>query len=481
MSSSLLRARHLGHRLAATRRGFHAGIVTAFPEIPFKLADIGEGIAEVEVLQWFVKSGDKVKQFQNVCEVQSDKATVEITSRYDGVVTKVHYEVGEMAKVGSTLIDIDVDEATAATMQGSGKKKGAPIPRRTPTPVATEPVAAPAPEAPFPTPIAAPTPVVSRVPIAPRRLEAEKLLTSPSVRRLSKEHNVDLHDVEGTGPQGRILKGDLLEYIRKLATQPLKPAPAAGQSTAVTQPLAVDGSNATYLQQDTVVPLTPIQKMMVKSMNAALKIPHFGYADEIRMDALYELRKELKPLAELRGVKLSFMPFIIKAASLALKHYPMLNATVNESESELTLVAAHNISVAMDTPTGLIVPNVKNVQAKSIIEIAEDLNRLQQLAVAGKLAPSDLTGGSFSISNIGSIGGTYMSPVLMVPQVAIGAIGQIQKLPRYDEEGNVEPVRLMKVSWSGDHRVIDGATMARFSNQWKAYLETPVSMLTEMS
>ncbi|OWZ21499.1 Lipoamide acyltransferase component of branched-chain alpha-keto acid dehydrogenase complex [Phytophthora megakarya] len=453
--SSLLRVRRLS-QLAT--RGFHSSAVAAFPEVPFKLADIGEGIAEVEVLQWFVKSGDQVKQFQNVCEVQSDKATVEITSRYDGVVTKVHYDVGDMAKVGSTLIDIDVDEATAATAQGGGKKKGPPIPRKTPTPVAKEPEpAAPVVE----TPVA--TPVPSRVSIAPRRLEGdEKLLTSPSVRRLAKEHNIDLHDVDGTGPQGRILKGDLLEYIRVLAAQPPQAAAPAGQTVAATQ-LPVEGTNATYLQQDTVVPLTPIQKMMVKSMNAALQIPHFGYADEIRMDALYELRKELKPLAESRGVKLSFMPFIIKAASLALKHYPMLNATVNDSETEITLVAAHNISVAMDTPTGLIVPNVKNVQAKSIMEIAEDLNRLQQLAVVGKLAPADLTGGTFSISNIGSIGGTYMSPVIMVPQVAIGAVGQIQKLPR------------------GDHRVIDGATMARFSNQWKEYLETPVSMLTEMS
>eukprot|EP00644_Phytophthora_capsici_P010393 jgi/Phyca11/548717/estExt2_Genewise1Plus.C_PHYCAscaffold_300023 len=402
MSSLLLRVR-LGQHLAASRRRFHAGAVTAFPEIPFKLADIGEGIAEVEVLQWFVKSGDEVKQFQNVCEVQSDKATVEITSRYDGVVTKVHYEVGEMAKVGSTLIDIDVDEATAATVQ-------------VPTPVSQEPVAVSTPVQETPV---APTPVLSRIPFAPRTVEKEeKILTSPSVRRLAMEHSIDLHDVEGTGPQGRILKGDLLEYIRK---------------------------------------------MMVKSMNAALNIPHFGYADEAR------------------GVKLSFMPFIIKAASLALKHYPMLNATVNDTETELTLVAAHNISLAMDTPTGLIVPNVKNVQAKSIMEIAEDLNRLQQLAVAGKLTPADLTGGTFSISNIGSIGGTYMSPVLMVPQVAIGAIGRIQKLPRYDADGNVQPVRLMNVSWSGDHRVIDGATMARFSNQWKTYLESPVSMLTEMN
>ncbi|KAG6597792.1 Lipoamide acyltransferase component of branched-chain alpha-keto acid dehydrogenase complex [Phytophthora cinnamomi] len=484
LSSSLLRTHRLVLGRPATCRGFRAGAVAAFPEIPFKLADIGEGIAEVEVLQWFVKSGDEVKQFQNVCEVQSDKATVEITSRYDGVVTKVHYEVGDMAKVGSTLIDIDVDEATAAAVQSGGKKKASPIPRAAPTPVAkaAAPAAIAAPVAPAPTPVQTPTPVASRIPIAPRRLDSdEKFLTSPSVRRLAKEHNIDLHDVEGTGPQGRILKGDLLEYIKAVAAQPPQPATSAGQKAAATPPPAVDGTNATYLQQDTVMPLTPIQKMMVKSMNAALQIPHFGYADEIRMDALYNLRNELKPLAELRGVKLSFMPFIIKAASLALKHYPMLNATVNESETELTLVAAHNISVAMDTPTGLIVPNVKNVQTKSIMEIAEDLNRLQQLAVAGKLAPADLTGGTFSISNIGSIGGTYMSPVLMVPQVAIGAIGKIQKLPRYDAEGNVEPMRLMNVSWSGDHRVIDGATMARFSNQWKTYLETPVSMLTEMS
>ncbi|KAG7400057.1 hypothetical protein PHYBOEH_007125 [Phytophthora boehmeriae] len=478
--TSILITRGLRANAQHFARRFHAGSVAQFPEVPFKLADIGEGIAEVEVLQWFVKSGDQVKQFQNVCEVQSDKATVEITSRYDGVVKKVHYEVGEMAQVGSTLIDIDVDEATAASVQSSGKKKkaGPPVSRKGPTPIAAaakEPVSAPV-EAPV-----APTPVLTPTPVAPRRHETdEKLLTSPSVRRLAREHSIDLYDIEGTGPQGRILKEDLLEYIKVLAKQPALTEVKAQVTTAKVASVT-DVPRAAYLQQDTVVPLTPIQKMMVKSMNAALQVPHFGYADEIQMDALYNLRNELKPLAESRGVKLSFMPFIIKAASLALKEYPILNATVNDSETEITMVAAHNISVAMDTPTGLIVPNVKNVQAKSIMQIAEDLNRLQQLATDGKLGPNDLKGGTFSISNIGSIGGTYMSPVLLLPQVAIGAIGKIQKLPRFDTEGNVEAVRLMNVSWSGDHRVIDGATMARFSNQWKGYLETPVSMLTEMS
>ncbi|CAI5740154.1 unnamed protein product [Hyaloperonospora brassicae] len=491
MRSSISCARR---RLATTgRRGVHASAVTALPEIPFKLADIGEGIAEVEVLQWFVKRGDKVKQFQNVCEVQSDKATVEITSRYDGVVANVHYKVGEMAKVGSTLVDIDVDDATAAKQAG-GKKKvlsGAPVPQMARAPIVKETVdaVAAAPTAAAPTAAAASStemaavPVLSRRSVVPRAGQSDdKVLTSPSVRRLAMEHRIDLQDVEGTGPQGRILKGDLLDYIRLLATQSRGAETAGGPPEAAVPSLPLEkGFPSTYVEQDTVVLLSPIQKMMTKSMNAALRIPHFGYGDEVQMDALYELRKELRPLAELRGVKLSFMPFIIKAASLALKRYPILNSCVSESETELTLIASHNISVAMDTPTGLIVPNVKNVQMKSVIEIGEDLNRLQQLAAAGKLAPSDLSRGTFSISNIGSIGGTYTSPVLMVPQVAIGAVGRIQQLPRYDAEGNVKPVRLMNVSWSGDHRVIDGATMARFSNQWKEYLETPVSMLTEMS
>lgn len=199
------------------------------------------------------------------------------------------------------------------------------------------------------------------------------------------------------------------------------------------------------------------------------------------MDALHAMREQLKPVALSRGIKLSYMPFLIKAASLALKNYPTLNASVGEDSTHVTYHAAHNISVAMDTPTGLLVPNIKNVEQKSILEVAEELNRLQQLATAGKLAISDLSGGTFSISNIGSIGGTYMSPVILVPQVAIGAVGKIQALPRFAADGSVAPVRIMCVSWSGDHRVIDGATMARFSNTWKAYLETPMSMLAEMS
>ncbi|CAK4635353.1 unnamed protein product [Aphanomyces euteiches] len=479
-------------RVSSAFRSFHASRQTMMPQISFNLADIGEGIAEVEVLQWFVKPGDKISQFQNLVEVQSDKATVEITSRFDGVVTKVHYEVGAMAKVGSPLIDLEVsEEVAAANSAGSGPKKAAPAAKKVeplkkaaPTPVAAAPKAAPV----APTPTAAPASLSSIV-----RTKTGKVLTTPSVRRLAREHNIDLDDIPVEGD--RILKGDILNYIAQISDSkyqpPVEETPDATSSTTTS---SSSSSSFEFLTESQTIPVNrkllqlpssydisvAIQKMMVKSMNAALKVPHFGYADEIEMDALDELRKQLKVVAAERGVKVTYLPLMIKAASLSLKYYPILNSSVSEDEGFITMHAHHNISVAMDTPKGLLVPNIKNVESKSILEIAEDLGRLQTLASQGKLGPNDLTGGTFSLSNIGSIGGTYMGPVIMVPQVAIGAIGKIQTLPRFNKAGEVVPVKIMNVSWSGDHRIIDGATMARFSTKWKNFLENPTSMLSEL-
>jgi len=219
---------------------------------------------------------------------------------------------------------------------------------------------------------------------------------------------------------------------------------------------------------------------MAKTMTTANTVPHFGYCDEIVVDQLARLRDELKPLADSRGVKLSYMPFILKAVSLALKRYPILNSSVNPEVTKLLYKASHNLGVAMDTPNGLIVPNIKDVQVLSIFEIAQELNRLHRLGKEGKLAKADLTGGTFTLSNIGAIGGTYAKPVLMPPEVAIGALGRIQRLPRFDDKGAVVPSQVMVVSWSADHRVIDGATMANFSNLWKNYLENPKAMLLDL-
>jgi 2-oxoisovalerate dehydrogenase E2 component (dihydrolipoyl transacylase) len=215
-------------------------------------------------------------------------------------------------------------------------------------------------------------------------------------------------------------------------------------------------------------------------MKASLAIPHFNYGDTVTMDALVALRQQLKPAAAARGVKLTYLPLMLKAASMALHEYPMLNATVAEDETSVTYLASHNLSVAMDSPAGLIVPNVKNCQDLSVMEIAAELARLQQLAAAGKLGMDDLTGGTFALSNIGAIGGTHMGPVIMLPQVAIGAVGKIEVLPRFNDKMEVFPSSVMTVTWAGDHRVIDGATMARFSNKWKGYLENPSAMLVDM-
>merc|ERR1719273_3084231 len=218
----------------------------------------------------------------------------------------------------------------------------------------------------------------------------------------------------------------------------------------------------------------------MKSMMEALKIPHFGYKDEIDMSQLVNLRKDLKAACLERGVKLSYMPFIVKACSMALMHFPVLNSSYNVEAGTITYKASHNIGLAMDTPMGLLVPNIKSVQQLSVFDIALELSRLHNLGLAGKLSTKDLSGGTFSLSNIGSIGGTYAKPVILPPQVAIGALGKVQKLPRFDSNDNLIKAHIVKLSWSADHRIIDGATMARFSNLMKSYIENPATMILDL-
>lgn len=433
---------------------------------PFLLADIGEGIAEVELMQWFVKEGQEIKSFDRICEVQSDKATVEITSRYDGVVAKVHHEEGAIVKVGHALVDI--------------LRSG--VVGEAPAPVAA---AAPAPA------VAAAAPAISAAP-APAQLNTadladsnERVKATPAVRKMARENSLDLRLVAATGPAGRVLKEDVQAYL------------ASGGASAPTGGAAAPGGAKApvVLQDDVVVPIRGVKRLMVKSMQAAQQVQHLTLMEEIGMDALVKLRGELKGTAEKQGLKLSYLPFVLKAASLALQQYPMLNATTNADVTEVTHHASHNIGVAMDTPNGLVVPVIKGIQNKSIMELAAELMDMQEKAQTGKLTEHDLKGGTFSLSNIGSIGGTYATPVLVVPQVAIGAFGRMQVLPRYvssttgkaataaDVESGTAvavPSTVMNISWSADHRVVDGATVARFSNAWKGYIEQPSSMLSAM-
>ncbi|XP_055962514.1 lipoamide acyltransferase component of branched-chain alpha-keto acid dehydrogenase complex, mitochondrial isoform X1 [Sorex fumeus] len=417
--------------------------------VQFKLSDIGEGIREVTVKEWYIKEGDTVSQFDSICEVQSDKASVTITSRYDGVIRKLYYNVDDIAYVGKPLVDIET-EALKDSEEDVVE-----------------------------------TPAVSHDEHTHQEIKGQKTLATPAVRRLAMENNIKLSEVVGTGKDGRILKEDILNYLEKQTGAILPPSPKGeivpppAKPKEKTIPVPVS-KPPVFIGKDRTEPVKGFHKAMVKTMTAALKIPHFGYCDEVDVTELVKLREELKPIALSRGIKLSFMPFFLKAASLGLLQFPILNASVDENCQNITYKASHNIGIAMDTEQGLIVPNVKNVQACSVFEIASELNRLQQLGSSGQLGTTELTGGTFTLSNIGSIGGTYAKPVILPPEVAIGAIGSIQTLPRFNQKGEVFKAQVLNVSWSADHRIIDGATMSRFSNLWKSYLENPALMLLDM-
>lgn len=441
--------------------------------VSFNLSDIGEGISEVVIKEWFVKEGDKVNQFDSICEVQSDKASVTITSRYDGVIHKIHYAIEDIAKVGKALVDIQL-EGTVAT--GDGKDRGGAGGDR----------------------------VVDK--FEDEYISSAQILTTPAVRRLAMEHRINLKDVVGTGKEGRVLKEDVLNYINMAKQKTPSPGMGSSSSAGPVQGRSLAESTSTRglppsaplsprrptssssaplapkpsapLPADRVEPIQGITKSMFKTMTQSLSVPHFGLSEEVDMTALVKLRPEMKKAAEERGVTLSYMPFLIKAASLALTEFPILNASIDVSGEKIVYKGAHNIGVAMDTKQGLLVPNIKGVNQLSIIEIAQELNRLHELGKNGQLGTNELTGGTFSLSNIGSIGGVFGIPVLMPAEVAIGAIGRMRQVPRFVDETSdrIERAFVLQVLWSADHRIIDGATMTRFSNRWKSYLESPFTI-----
>ncbi|XP_067638016.1 lipoamide acyltransferase component of branched-chain alpha-keto acid dehydrogenase complex, mitochondrial [Eurosta solidaginis] len=426
--------------------------------VSFKLSDIGEGIREVTVKEWFVKVGDTVEQFDDLCEVQSDKASVTITSRYDGKIVKLHHPVDDIAFVGKPLLDFEIeeedDDGSSDSESNSASNSVACKISSNATNSGAEQVA------------------------SDEEVARHITLATPAVRRLAMENKVNLSKVPATGKQGRVLKGDVLEYLGRLPLGTNIPHPTltakhgaiSTKSTQETAPLAVDR----------VEPLKGVPKAMLKSMSESLKIPHFAYSDEIDMTKLIDFRDQLKGVAIERGItKLTFMPFCIKAASIALLKYPILNSSLDIGNEAVIYKPSHNISVAIDTPQGLVVPNIKNCESKNVIEIAKDLNELVEKGRKGALAPRDFSDGTFSLSNIGVIGGTYSHPCIMPPQVAIGAMGRTKAIPRFNANDEIVKAYVMHVSWSADHRVIDGVTMAKFSNVWKQHLENPALFLLE--
>ena len=287
-----------------------------------------------------------------------------------------------------------------------------------------------------------------------------KPLASPAVRRVARELDINIHQVAGSGKKGRVYKDDVVAHSQN------------GQ--CVVQQLLVVALKLSQFRG--------IKAIMAKAMQDSVStIPHFTYCEEIDLTELIALRGELKEVYAKQDIKLTMMPFFMKAMSLAIKEYPLVNSKVNEDCTELTYFDDHNIGMAVDSKVGLLVPNIKQVQNKSILELANDIMRLTNDARSGRVGSEDLKGGTITISNIGAIGGTVATPIINKPEVAIVALGKLQKLPRFNTQGDVAARSIMQVSWSGDHRVIDGGTIARFCNLWKSLLEQPSHMLVHMS
>ncbi|KAK4957730.1 hypothetical protein LTR10_005699 [Elasticomyces elasticus] len=447
------------------RRALHSSpryaIIKSFP-----LADIGEGITECQLIQWFVQPGARVQQFDKLCEVQSDKASVEITSPYEGVVTKLHYEPDEMAVTGRALVDMDVDEdevggggmggggvcdevrvegATGVNVEGKGgEEKGGEWKREG------------------------------------RRSgkQDHSSLATPAVRHLTKELKVSITDVQGTGKDGRVLKEDVHRHVQSQQNPP---------STSQPQPAASQPQPTSPGRADRTVPLSPIQTQMFRTMTRSLAIPHFLYTTTVDITSLTALRQKLNTssAAATGEPKLTQLPFILKAVSLAFQHHPLLNTSLHTkgedgSKPELTYQSAHNFGVAIDTSSGLVVPVIRDVQDLNILEIAGQLKQLSSKARENKLSPSDFSGATFTVSNIGNIGGLVVAPVISAPQVAILGIGRSRIVPAFGPDGGIVKREEVVFSWSADHRVVDGAECARCAERVRGMLEEVGGMLTGM-
>ena len=418
----------------------------------FYLPDIGEGIVECELVDWLVEEGDRVAEDQAICDVMTDKALVQIPAMHSGTVTHLYVAKGEMARVHAPLFEMEV--AGSVNAESAARSEATLEPERVPESL--------------------PEPNPESVSVSGDResqaLPGEgKVLASPAVRRLAREQDLDLKRVTGSGDKGRIYKEDIEAYLAE-QTQPQAASPRR------VEPKRRDEHAPLHSE-----PLSGIAAAMARQMTASLAIPQFTFCDELELGELLRVKQRLVPVFAEQDIKLTLLPFFIKALSLALNEFPLLNSRLNEEATEVSYLPDHHIGVAVDTDAGLLVPVLRDCQRRSLLEIAVELERLTTAARAGRQAPAELQGATITLSNIGALGGVVSSPIVSPPQVAIAALGRLQQLPRFNEAGEVVTRNLMMVCWSADHRLIDGATMARFNRRWCQYLEQPERMLAQLS
>lgn len=424
-----------------------------------QLPEIGEGVTEGELVRWLVKVGDAIKVDQSLVELMTDKATVEVPSPSAGVVKELKFKEGDVVKVGAAFVVVE---------EGAAKTAAAPAPTKQ-APTAAAPVAAQRPAASSPATAMMSSAGGGLAAVQPPPMDVHVLAT-PSTRRLARESQVDINQIKGTGLAGRVTRDDVLAQG------------ATGAGLPSYAPPRFDSLPTFVSQQgkEEREPLRGVRKKIAENMQMAKHIiPHFTLMDEANVTSLVNMREELKSAAEQRGIKVTYLPFVMKALMATIREFPKFNSSIDDAAQEIVSKKYFNVGFAADTPTGLMVPVIKDADRKTIFQLSAEIMDLAKRARDGKLKLEEMKGATFTITNIGSVGGTYATPIINHPEVAIFGMYKIQDRP-YVVDGQLEIAKFMNFTVTCDHRLIDGAEAARFLAAFIKRIENPGLLMMDM-
>ncbi len=413
----------------------------------FKLPDIGEGIHEGEIVKWFVSNGQTVEEDDVLCEVQNDKAVVSIPSPVKGTVTNILVEEGTVATVGQTLITFDAPGYENLKFKGDDHHEEV---------------------------------VEEKIEVAPKVItKTQQVIAMPSVRKYAREKNVSIGQVSGTGKNGRINKTDIDAFLTGTGTTTVQVEKVEEAVTEQTAKQEVKQVTEVVGLLETREKMSGMRKAIAKAMVTSKQTaPHVTLHDEVDVTKLVAHRQKFKEIAAEQGIKLTFLPYVVKALTATLKKFPMLNTSLDDTTEEIINKHYYNIGIAADTDRGLLVPVLKNADSKTMFAISKEINELATKARDGKLAPNEMKGGSCTISNIGSAGGKWFTPVINYPEVAILGVGRIDEKPIV-RDGEIVIASMLALSLSFDHRMIDGVTGQQALNYIKRLLNDPDLLLME--
>jgi pyruvate dehydrogenase E2 component (dihydrolipoamide acetyltransferase) len=441
-----------------------------------QLPELGEGVTEGELVKWLVKIGDKIEADQSIAEMMTDKATVEVPTPTAGIVKELKLKVGDVVEVGQVMFVVETDgagatAAPAATPAPAAKTAATAAPAKTATPAPAAAKQAPAMQAASGMQAAS-----SSMDIHPPVADS-KVLATPSTRRLAREMNVDINQMKGSGLAGRVTRDDV-QHGGAGATSAGSPA---YQTPGIPRPAYQGVAGA----QEERVAIRGIRRKVAEAMQLSKSIiPHITLQDEANITKLVAVREELKALSEKTGVKVTYLPFVMKALIATIREFPMLNASIDDQAQEIVYKKYFNIGFAADTPNGLVVPVIKNADQKTIAQLSKEINELGKKARDGKLTLDDMKGATITVTNIGSIGSLSATPIINHPEVAILGMYKIQEKPVVkrlpDGAIDIDVIKTMNFTMTCDHRLIDGAVAARSLAAFIARIENPGMLMLDM-